>query len=27
LFSARIDSAAMLIESAVGQLMLADHGR
>lgn len=27
LFSARIDTAAMLIESAVGQLMLADHGR
>ena len=27
LFSARIDTASMLIESAVGQLMLADHGR
>lgn len=27
LFSARIDTAAMLIESAVGKLMLADHGR
>ena len=27
LFSARIDRAAMLIESAVGQLMLADHAR
>ncbi|MEP2714925.1 MotA/TolQ/ExbB proton channel family protein [Pseudophaeobacter sp.] len=27
LFSARIDSAAGMIESAVGQLMLADHGR
>lgn len=27
LFSARIDAAAMLIESTVGQLMLADHGR
>ncbi|GAA6197903.1 hypothetical protein NBRC116598_33480 [Pseudophaeobacter arcticus] len=27
LFSARIDRAALMIESAVGQLMLADHGR
>lgn len=27
LFSARIDHAAQMIESAVGQLMLADHGR
>lgn len=27
LFAARIDSAAMMIESAVGRLMLADHAR
>lgn len=27
LFAARIDRAAQMIESAVGQLMLADHGR
>ncbi|MGR3620825.1 MotA/TolQ/ExbB proton channel family protein [Pseudophaeobacter sp.] len=27
LFAARIDRAALMIESAVGQLMLADHGR
>lgn len=27
LFSARIDQAALMIESAVGQLMLADHAR